>query len=129
LWDILRLRTGKTGTLQQLLHRSGSQVRDEQKQTAKTGSEVPRVQVEFALVADLCGSRPSSAGPFLIFAPRQASKAFLFKDLRDGGGTEFSPLMFQCSADIIDREVLLAQGNDLITNTIGFRSALDPLLG
>jgi hypothetical protein len=58
-------------------------------------------------------------GPFLIGAAGQTSKAFLFENATDVNGAELMALLLQQTADVVDREVLFAGFNDLVTPGIG----------
>jgi hypothetical protein len=51
-------------------------------------------------------------GPFVIRASGQPGEAFFLQDQRDGDRASLLPLLFQGPADVINGEVLLAQGDD-----------------
>src|SRR5208337_4585751 len=59
-------------------------------------------------------------GTLVIGPTWQASEAFLLDDMRDGDRAERVALMGQVAADVVDREVLLAKGDDPIAEGIGF---------
>ena len=58
----------------------------------------------------MVGREPGWA--FVISPAWQASESFILEDLGDGDRTEGVALVGQITADVVDGEVLLAQGDD-----------------
>jgi hypothetical protein len=114
------LRAGETGVLDDSVQGDRSQHRQEEEQAAELGPERRRTQIELPDVGDIGDGRPRPGGTFVIGPTRQASKSFILEDLCHGDRTERIPLMGQVPADVIDGKVLLAQGDDLIAEWIGF---------
>ena len=105
---------------------NGSQHRQEEKQAAELGAERCVAEVESPDIGDIRNGGPGSNGTFVIGSTWQASEAFLLEDLRDGNWAERVALVTQVAADVVDREVLLAQRDDLIAEGIGFGSGSWP---
>ena len=88
------------------------QVGDEQEEAAEAGGEL-------AWRGRSCGNRrrprrwAEPGGPLLVEASGQAGEAFVLQDLADGGGAERRSLLLERTADVVDRVVALAQGDDL----------------
>ena len=88
---------------------------------------MPGTQIELPDVGDIGRGRPRSWWSFVIGPVRQASESFVLEDLGDGDRAEAVTLVGQIAADIVDREVLFAEGDDQIAEGIGFRRGLGSL--
>jgi hypothetical protein len=78
-------------------------------------------------ISDLGGGRPRTCWTLVIGPAWQASESFILEDLGDGDRTEAVALVGQITADIVDREVLFAEGDDKIAQGIGFGCGLGSL--
>jgi len=106
-------RAGEAGLTDQAVKRQLGEHRQEQEQTAEPGVQGAGLEVELLDVGDV-GERGSSAGrAFVIGAAWQFGEAFLVEDLRDGGRRQRLAGLVQGTADIVNREILLAQGDDV----------------
>src|SRR5436190_865177 len=74
-----------------------------------------RAQVQLPDIGDRGHQRACSGRPVLIIAARQAGKVFLLEDLVGGRGRDGLSVSVQGPADVVDGEVLLAQGNNTVT--------------
>lgn len=106
-----------------------TEVRQKEKEAAELGFKAPGSQVQLANIRNGRNFGAYAGGPFVIAAPGQSGEAFLFEDHGYGSRTQFMPFFPQRPADVVDRKVPLAQGNDLISKRICFRSAVRPLGG
>src|SRR3972149_5643113 len=89
--------------------------RQEQEQPAGVGREAALGEREQAHVSDSIGGGPGAIQAFVVGASRQSSKALLAKHFLDGRCTE--PLLapaFEFVADVVDRQVALAQYHDAL---------------
>jgi hypothetical protein len=77
-------------------------------------------------VGDL-GSR--SRGPFVVPATRESGEAFLAEHLGGPAGAEGMALVLEGFADVVDGEVLLAEGDDLPANGRFCGDLSSPLFG
>ena len=93
----------------------GGQPGEEQEQAAELGAELARRQVEPADIGHLGDDRARLVGPFVVEPPRQLGEALLLQDRGDGRRAERFAVAGQGAADVVDGEVLLAQGDDLVT--------------
>jgi hypothetical protein len=122
------LRAGQAGLLDDAVKRKRGQGGQEEEQAAELGVGGSRAEVELANIGDSGGQRVSSQGAVLVIASRQAGEAFLFEDLVNGHGADGLVLCGQGAADIVDGEVLLAQGDDAQTQGLLFRGAVGSLV-
>ncbi len=90
---------------------------DEQEEAAEACGELAWQQREAAAIGDGFDGGPGMAWPLVVAASRQSCEAFVLQDLSDCGGAERGPLFLEGSADVVDRVVALAQGNDLLAAT------------
>jgi hypothetical protein len=93
------------------------------------GLEAAGRQGELAVVSHFGPLRSRAPGALLIETAWQAGEALLMEDLPDGGRTERGILLFQRGLNIIDRQILLAHGEDQIARSSLFglraRAALE----
>src|SRR5512143_1305072 len=75
------------------------------------------------------GRRAKPSASTLSAPARQAREALGLEHERDGGGAEGRAGLGQGTADVVDRQVLLAQGDHLLAHGIGLRGALGPFGG
>jgi hypothetical protein len=80
-------------------------------------------------VGDVRGDGSRSRRSLLIGALREASKPFVLEDLGDDNGAEGDALFVEGAADIVDREVLLAEVDDVVADGIRLGSGVWPLGG
>ncbi|HUH65638.1 MAG TPA: hypothetical protein VLZ07_04330, partial [Syntrophales bacterium] len=92
------------------------------------GSKLPGRKIQSVYIGNLCDLGPGSWQSLLVFSSGQPGKPFFFQNQRDGNGAYLLPTLLQDSADIIDGEILLSQGHDLVPDPVGFRRSLGPLL-
>ena len=71
-------------------------------------------QVELADIGDIGRDGPGSVGPLVVAASRQLGEALLLEDGGDGRRAERLAVAGQGPADVVDGEVLLAEGDDLL---------------
>ena len=91
------------------------------------GLERARAQVELPDIGDIGRGRPRAGWAFVVGPARQASESFVLEDLGDGDRAEGVSLVGQIAADVVDGEVLLAQGDDAVAEGIGLGCGLGPL--
>jgi hypothetical protein len=111
-------RAGEASPPQNGIEVAGDQLGHEQEQAAEAGTEVPRVEVELADVGDSGLGRACAGWAFLIETAGQAGETLLLEDVVDSDGTEGVALVFQGSADVIDGQVLFAEGDDTLAQFV-----------
>ena len=121
-WD--HFGTRETCLIEDLVQADLDEVRQEKKQAAELGLKVPAGKIQVPHVCNGSNLRPNARRPFVIASPGQAGKALFLEDHGHRRRTQFVSLIAQEPADIIDREVLLAQGNDFVPKPICFGSTL-----
>ena len=72
------------------------------------------LQVQLPDVSDVGRGRSRSLWSFVVAAAWQPSEAFGLEDLADGDGADGPAVGVEDAADVVDGEVLLAQGDDAI---------------
>ena len=112
-------RTGETGPAQQWVQVAGDQIRQEEEQAPKAGAEGAGREVQVADIGHLGGNGPGTSRALLVPPPGQAGKALLLEDLVNGHGAELFPLVLQRPADVVDGQVLLAEGNHPLAAGVG----------
>ena len=75
-------------------------------------------------ISDIGNRGARADGTFIIGPTWQASEAFLLEDLPDGNRAKRAVLVGQVAADVVDRQILLAQRDDPIAERIGFGRSL-----
>jgi hypothetical protein len=89
--------------------------------------EGPRAPVELSDVGDISRGRPRPGWALVVSSARQPRESFVPENLCDGDRAERMPLVGQATADVINREVLLAQGDDTFPEGIGLGCGMGPL--
>ena len=74
-----------------------------------------RLQRQGPRVGTIGLSRLDTFRTFFISTPWQLRKTFFLQYLGNGDGCSLNPFVLQCHTDIVDRQVLLAQLNDLVS--------------
>ena len=120
------LRARETRVSEDPVQGDGGQHWQEEEQAAELGAERRGAEVELPDIGDIGNGGPRTDGTFVIGPAWQASEAFLLEDMRDGDRAERVALVGQVAADIVDRQVLLAEGDDPIAEGIGFGRGLWP---
>jgi hypothetical protein len=98
--------------------------RQEQEQPAEAGPQVPGGQVELPDVGDVGRGGPGTEGPFVVTAAGQSGEPLILEDLGDGARAEGMSFVVQDAADVVDREVLLAEGDDPVAEGVGLGRGL-----
>ena len=101
-----------------LLQRNLSQIFAEEEKAPELGSERARGEIQQSDISDASSFGLGRMRTFVISTPRQASKAFFLEKLGDGDGAETGLLLRECTLDIVHREVLLAQLDDTVADTV-----------
>lgn len=104
--------TGKVGLVQDALERDLNQEGQEEEQTAELGPALPGLQIELADVGDFGNEGALLRRSLVIAAAGQACEAFFLHDQGDGDGTEGDVFAAEGTADVIDGEMLFAEGDD-----------------
>ena len=117
------LGAGELAAGQDAVQVAGGQVGQEEEQAAKAGADVAGREVQLPHVGGRRGLGAGLVGAVFVAAAREAGESLLVEEVGDGGGAERVPLMLQGPADVIDREVLLAQGDDALATLLGARPA------
>ena len=123
------VRSGEAGARQGRVQVDGDQVGQEEEQAAELGVDGARSQVELTDIRDIGRDGPGPLGS-LVAATRQLGEALLLEDGSDGRRAErLAAVTGQGAADVVDGEVLLAQGDDLLSQPLllAWRSA--PMCG
>ena len=84
-------------------------------------------QVELPDVGDIGRGGPRAGRALVVGPARQSSESFLLEDLCDGDRAERVSLVGQVAADVVDGEVLFAQGDDTVAEGIGFGCGMGSL--
>jgi hypothetical protein len=113
--------------LENAIQGNRGQYRQEKEQAAELRVERARAQVELPDIGDFGGGRPRIWWTLVIGPAWQASESFILDDLGDGDRTEAVALVGQITANIVDREVLFAEGDDELVQGIGLRRGLGSL--
>jgi hypothetical protein len=90
------------------------EIGDKQEEAPESGGEAPRGEGELASIGGDLDGGSDACGPLLVEAPGQAGKAFGLEQLTDRSGAERRALVAQGLTDLIDRQVALAQGDDVL---------------
>ena len=101
----------------------------EQEQAAELGPEGAWAEVELPDIRDVGRRRVRAGWAFLVGPARQPCEPFLLEDVSDGDRTEGVSLVGQGAANVIDREVLLAEGDDAVAEGIGLGCGVRSLGG
>src|SRR5207248_6826819 len=95
--------------------RERGQSRQEQEEAAELGVDSSRAEVELPDVGNIGPSGARGRGTVLVIAARQASKAFGLEDLVHGHRADGVAIGAKDVTDVVDGEVLLAQGDHAVT--------------
>lgn len=111
----IMVEPGQARLADQAVERQLSERGQEQKEAAELGMQGAGLEVEFPNVGHGGDGGARTGRPFVVGAAGQFGEAFFLKNLGDGSGGQRLAGLVQGPADVIDGEVLLAQGNDLLT--------------
>jgi hypothetical protein len=114
----------ETCPIEDLIETDLTEVGQEEKEAAKLGLKLSGGEIQMTYICYGSNLGPYARRPLVITSPGQAGKPFLLEDHGHRCRTQFMPLIAQDLADIVDGEVLLAQGNDLVPKPICFGSTL-----
>jgi len=120
---------GQTGRTEDLVQRERCQGGQEQEETPEPGAQVPGAKIELTDVSNVGRGGLIARRPVLLGASRQASESFIHQHNRDGHRTQRAPILLDGTADIINREILLLQGDDLLANQIGLGGLVGSFVG
>ena len=109
-------RSGELGVGQHLVERDFGKIRKKQEQTSYFGSEAPLGEVELPGIGGIRGIGSSGGEALVISASRKSGESLLLENRRDGTRTELCPTLEQGIPDIVDRSILFAEGDDLLTH-------------
>ena len=110
---------GESSLLEDAVQTGSDQRGEEQEQASEAGAEFAGLEIEFGN-AGHCRCRGAGAGrALLILTAGQAGKAFLLEEQRDGHRTDRLAFAAEELADVVDRQILLAQGDDLVPQALG----------
>jgi hypothetical protein len=87
---------------------------EEQEQAAELGAELPRLEVELCDVGRLGAEGTGPGEAFFVRSAWESGEAFLGKESRDGDGADGMSLLGERPADVLDGEVLFAEGDDML---------------
>jgi hypothetical protein len=105
------------------------QIGYKEEQPSELGSKLSGAQVKCAQVGDL-GSRGARSGrAFLISASGQLRKTLLLQDETNGSRAEAISATFERFADVVNGEILFAQGDDLFSDPVPLGCRLWALFG
>ena len=93
------------------------------------GAEGTRAEVELLHVRDVGLFRLGAGRSFLIETAWQPRETFLAQDLVDRNRTDSERLVLQGSADIVNGEILFAQGDDALAELVTLLLLLDGVGG
>jgi hypothetical protein len=106
------LRAGKAGPLQDTVEGKGDQAGQEEEQAAALSAEGPGGEIQFTDIGNGGGGGSCARRAFLIESAWESGEALLLAEDGHGGWAKGFSLVMKDLADIVDREVLLAQGDD-----------------
>ena len=106
---------GRRGEIGQ---RETDEVGHEEKETAALGRELAFLKREPTDIGHRLDRGAGVLGALLVEASRQRGKAFLAQDVARGRGGHLLTALGEGPADVMDRVVLLAQGDDLLAHGI-----------
>jgi len=121
------LRSGEPRFLEDAIEGNRSQHRQKEEQAAEFGPEGPRAQVKLSNVGDIGRGRPRAGWALVVGPARQPRESFFLEDLCDGDRAERASLVGQVATDVVDGEVLFAQGDDTVAEGIGLGCGMRPL--
>src|SRR5207244_2600273 len=118
------LRAWEAGLAHQAIEGHSGQDGQEEEETAELGVQGAGLQVQLVDVSDVGQGGPCAGGSFVVVASWQAGEAFLLEDVGDGHRPDRLVGLVQGATDVINGEVLLAQGNNLAAQAVRFGSVL-----
>lgn len=118
------LRAWKTSLVKYFVQTDLDEVGHKEKEATELGFKLPGSEIKITYICHGGGFRPYAGRPFLIAPPWQAGKSFLLENHGHSRRAQSMLLIAQDLADIVDGEVLLAQGNDFVPKSIRFGSTL-----
>jgi hypothetical protein len=121
------LRAGESRFLEDAIEGNRSQHRQKEKQTAEFGPEGPRAQVELPGVGDIGRGWAGAGWAFVVGPARQPRESFFLENLCDGDRAERVPLVGQVATDVVDGEILFAQGDNPVAERIGLGCGMGSL--
>ena len=124
-WD--HLRSGESRRTEDAIERDRGEHGQEEEQAAELGLERLRAQIKLPDIGDIGCGWPRAGWAFVVGPARQASESFVLENLGDGDRAEGMSLVGQIAADVVDGEVLLSQGDDAVTEGIGFGCGMGSL--
>ena len=98
--------------------------RQEKEQAAEFGPERLQAQIQLPDVDDVGRGWPRSGWALIVSPAWQPRESFILKNLCNGNQTEGVSFVGQIAADVVDREILLAQGDDAVAYGVGLGSEL-----
>ena len=114
------LAAGEAGLGEDAIQIGWHQRGEEQEQAPKAGAELAGTQIQGGDVGHGGGIGASAGRPFLVLASGQPGKALVLEDERDRHRTQGFHFPGESLADVVDRQILLAQGDDLLPEPLGF---------
>ncbi len=123
----IHLRSGEPRFLEDAIEGNRSQQRQKEEQAAEFGPEGPRAQVKLSNGGDIGRGRPRAGWALVVGPARQPRESFFLEDLCDGDRAERASLVGQVATDVVDGEVLFAQGDDTVGEGIGLGCGMRPL--
>ena len=121
-WDHLRSREPRR--TEHAIEGNRGEHRQEEEQTAEFGPERLRAQVQLPDVGGIGRDWPRSKRALIVSPARQPREPFVLENLCNGDRTERVSFVGQIAADVIDREILFAQGDDAVAYGVGLGSGL-----
>src|SRR5204863_459287 len=106
---------GQTRLADDAVEREGGEGRHEEEEAPELGVDGSRSEVELPDIRNIGHGGVCSRGTILVISAGKAGKAFGLEDLVHGHGTDGGAVSGKGSADVVDGEVLLAQGNHAVT--------------
>ena len=113
------LAAGKAGLLEDTIQIGGYQCGQEQEQAAEAGAEGTGAQIQLGNIGHACRCGAGAGRPLLILASGQPGKAFFLEDERDRHWTQWFHFPTEGLADVVDRQILFTQSDDLFAESLG----------
>ena len=123
------LRAGEAGPAEEAVQRDGRQAGEEEEHPTELGTEGARRQVQLPDIGDSGGGGAGAGRALLVEPPGEAGEALGLEEDRDSGGAEGLALIAEGGADVVDGEVLLAQGDDPVADAVLLGGRPGPLSG
>ena len=121
-WDHLRSREPRL--TEHAIEGDRGEHRQEKEQAAEFSPERLRAQIQLPDVGDIRRGWPRSGWALIVSSARQPREPFVLENLCNGDRTEGMSFVGQIAADVVDREILFAQGDDAVAYGIGLGSGL-----